>query len=158
MEFIDPKKLTQEDVENMWLKAKEVESAFDDRIKERADLFVKSLFENSLYIKLGEKGLIKISSIFIGAEASVHIIVWDKSEPHVLISMMQEALPFIFKKLQLERLTTFSAIFNEDVLRLAQLLGFQKEGQLRHSCVYKGEFYDTVLLGILKDEVLTKEV
>jgi hypothetical protein len=158
--FIDPKTLTIEVVEQLWVKAQSVPQAFDERIKDRADIFVHSLFENSLYIDVLGKGLVQLSSIFLNAEATVHTVIWDRSEPHKIISCMREILQFLFTSpdLGFRRLTTFTGANNTEVIRLIELLGFTFEGRLRKAFMYEGDYHDTLVYGILKEEILTKEM
>lgn len=47
-------------------------------------------------------------------------------------------------------LTTWSK--NERMIRLAKKLGLIEEGRIRQVCYYEGHYYDSVKLGVLREE------
>lgn len=58
----------------------------------------------------------------------------------------------IFNTLQLKRvgLTTWSG--NEHMIRVGDKLGMQMEARIRKVCYYKGRYYDSIRMGILREE------
>lgn len=156
MKQLDPKELTARDVEKLWEKISTVKGSYDDRLKDRSDLFVYSLFTD-LYYKVEERGLIRVNGIVPGIEAIIHTVIWDKSEPLDTARKMKEVLALTFEQYDLVRCSTSTASVNEDNIRLAKLLGFKEEGRLRKGTLYNGEWFDTVVMGILKEEISFKE-
>lgn len=59
---------------------------------------------------------------------------------------------YLFKEMNLTRigLTTWQG--NPMMLGLAKKLGFSEEARIRKSCFVKGQFYDRVSMGILREE------
>ncbi|RWZ60812.1 N-acetyltransferase [Halobacillus fulvus] len=58
----------------------------------------------------------------------------------------------LFTELPLARigLTTWSG--NERMMHVGQKLGMKLEGRMRKVCIYNGEYYDSIRLGILREE------
>lgn len=65
-----------------------------------------------------------------------------------LRSLYIAAFSYLFVQCELERVTAFIAVDNEQSLSLAQRLGFQVEGKAR--CWYPG--VDAYILGLLRHE------
>jgi RimJ/RimL family protein N-acetyltransferase len=72
-------------------------------------------------------------------------------------SLMKEALPLVvrfgFEVMKLHRIEARIDPENTASLRLAEGLGFKREGLLREDCIVGGRFRDTVSLGLLEHEV-----
>lgn len=152
LNLLDPLKISASDVEALWQKVKGVVGALDDRLKERGDLFCQSLF-NEYYIMLGDKGMIKIGAVVRGAEANIHVVVWDRTEPVKLALTMRDILRKIFEHFDLVRLTSITSEKNEEAIRLAKAMGFQVEGKLRKASLFEGQYCDSILLGLLREDL-----
>lgn len=61
-------------------------------------------------------------------------------------------IDYLFKELPLVRvgLTTWSG--NKRMIKVAEKLGMKLEGQLRKCRLYNGEYYDSIRMGILREE------
>ena len=66
------------------------------------------------------------------------------------------ALNFAFDTLELRRLSCEVFVFNDKVTKLHGKFGFVEEGRLREHNLKAGVFEDVVLLGMLKDEWLSR--
>jgi len=156
IEFLDPQKLDGDAVDALWQKASQVNEAFDDRTRNHPEFFVASMFNGTQWVKMGDKGLASVENIMPGASATVHVLFWDKSEPHTLVSMVKETLDQVFKIYGLVRVSSFFGDFNQDAIRLTQLLGFKEEGRLRKGVLYNNQFHDMILMGLLREDFLTE--
>jgi RimJ/RimL family protein N-acetyltransferase len=154
IERLEVGKLTGDEVESLWKKLCQDEMSFDDRTKNRVDYFLASLFNGTQYLKLGTIGLAALVNPVPGADVNVHVTFWDKSQPQVALTLIREALEYVFKEFALMRCTTCVGEYNQDALRLTKLLGFKEEGKMRKGSLFNGQFYDTVLLGLLREDFL----
>lgn len=59
-----------------------------------------------------------------------------------------------FETLNLNRVFLRTYQYNERALRLYQGLGFTEEGRLRQDRYHQGRYWDTILMGLLRDEWL----
>ena len=61
-------------------------------------------------------------------------------------------IDYLFKEMNLTRigLTTWQG--NPMMLRVSEKLGFVEEARIRRSCFVKGQFYDRISMGILREE------
>jgi RimJ/RimL family protein N-acetyltransferase len=59
-----------------------------------------------------------------------------------------------FKELNLHRIELDVFAFNTRAIRVYENIGFKREGLLRDTLFYDGEFHDTVLMSILEDDWL----
>ena len=66
------------------------------------------------------------------------------------VPMVQEALRFGFEELQLRRIDLRVYSFNTAAIRCYQRAGFVQEGVLRKALKVGNEFWDTVLMAVLK--------
>ena len=70
--------------------------------------------------------------------------------------IMREALQAIirygFEEMNLNRITVLVISYNDRSLRLVNRLGFVKEGVMRESAFFDGEFIDDVLLSLLRSD------
>lgn len=70
----------------------------------------------------------------------------------VIIVMKIAHLQYLFENLTIERvgLTTWSG--NPRMIRCAEKLGMRLEGRMRKCRYYNGEYYDSIRMGILREE------
>ena len=103
---------------------------------------------------VGVCGLTKIDYKNGAAEISYHLGV--KTNPALDVAIGLEVYEFLkakgFVEYDLNRLWGEAFSFNEGGVRLGIAAGFKKEGTLRESVFRNGEYWDSVLLGMLKSE------
>lgn len=63
-------------------------------------------------------------------------------------------LEYAFMKIDIYRVTLRVYEYNERAVKCYLKCGFQYEGRLRHSAYIDGEFYDEIIMGILKSDFL----
>lgn len=64
----------------------------------------------------------------------------------------RQALRWMFEALQLNRVTLRIPMNNTRSIKLAEMLGFQREGVERQSCCRGGSYEDIVVYGLLKQD------
>ena len=153
IELINPQEISSEEVEHIWQSLSSVEIACDDRLRGRGDLFVLSMFHGTAYVKLGNFGIASACNVVPNGDATVHFVIWDRSQPLEVVRTCKEALRLAFDQYNLHRVTTTIAEQNSDSLRVARLLGFQEEGRLRQAFLFKGQFHDMIVLGVLRSDL-----
>lgn len=154
LQMIDPQAMTGEEVEELWSKVKDVEEAFDDRVRNRPDIFVGSFFAGTHYMRLDRYGVASASNVLVGGDANVHFTIWDQSCPFDAIRACKEALVEAFNRFELVRATTIIPEHNVRAIRACKLLGFDEEGKLRKANLFHGQWYDSIILGILRESVI----
>jgi RimJ/RimL family protein N-acetyltransferase len=61
-------------------------------------------------------------------------------------------LAYYFQELRYQKVTVHIFSFNDASLRLHEKLGFQREGQIRHTVFTNGRFYDAIIMGLTAEE------
>jgi RimJ/RimL family protein N-acetyltransferase len=103
-------------------------------------------------VYLGGIGLHKID--WENSNAEVGIVIgkkeyWDKGYG---TDAMMAMLDFGFNQMNLHRIYLRVFEFNHRGIRSYEKCGFKREGVLRHDRYKEGQYYDTVMMGILKEE------
>jgi RimJ/RimL family protein N-acetyltransferase len=111
-----------------------------------------------------------LDGLHIGS-VGLHAINWEwrKAELGILIGrkdlwnkgycreMMQLAVRFAFDRMNLHRVYLYVSCRNTGGIKCYERVGFKREGILRQSRYYDGEYSDDLVMGILKGELLTDE-
>ncbi len=103
-------------------------------------------------VYLGGIGLHKID--WENSNAEVGIVIgkkeyWNKGYG---TDAMMAILDFGFNQMNLHRIYLRVFEFNQRGIRSYEKCGFKKEGILRHDRYREGRYYDTIMMGILKEE------
>ena len=61
-------------------------------------------------------------------------------------------IDYLFKEMNLTRIGFTTWQGNPMMLRIGEKLGFVEEARIRRSCFVKGQFYDRISMGILREE------
>jgi RimJ/RimL family protein N-acetyltransferase len=104
---------------------------------------------------------------FIG-DCGINSIDWKNSVASVVIFIgnknylgkgygtdaMKTLLDFIFMEMNLNKVRLNVYSFNERAVKSYEKCGFKQEGVLRQEIFRNGKYYDTIVMGILRDEFL----
>lgn len=147
-------------VQRIWDKLQGETSAFDDVTSGRQDAFLMQLFlPNTEHFVLGdEQGYMLLEGIRPGVTATAHYAIWDKTYP--LEEVKASALSLIdyaFKKYNLARVTAYVPGTNISGKRMAALLGFKYEGEMRDTWLKNGKLYGVQIYGLLKSEYISRK-
>lgn len=88
--------------------------------------------------------------------ATISILIGDKNYwgKGYGADAMSALLNFAFFKLKLHKINLEEGVYeyNERAIGLYRKLGFKKEGVIRENVLYGGKFFNTINMGILKNE------
>lgn len=100
-------------------------------------------------------GLMYAHNIVSGVSAATAIAIWDRAaaRQHEAIRTAMAAVIRGDDYHSLHKLYAHIALPNTPAHRLAERLGFKKEGQLRSALCYSGEWTDIVVYGVLAEEL-----
>lgn len=156
---IDLKAYTKEEVEALWNRLKTQEYAFDDTTRNRPDLWVAGLVAPMTeHFEFGESGYASVVNIQEKVNANIHFAVWDKIPISKIVQAGRELIHYLFAEYKLNRVSAFVPSFNEQTIRLATLLGFKYEGEVRGAFLTGERYYGILIYGLLHSEYLRKEV
>lgn len=142
-------------VERLWQKIQQAEFGMDDPSRGHADAFVANFFRPNVehYIIGQEDGYACIADIVPHVSATVYYSVWSKDYPTKdLIAGAMEVFSYLFSTYELVRLSAVIPACSRKSLRLAALLGFRYEGEIRKGFLYGEKYYGMLLYGMLREE------
>ena len=160
--FVYPMRLTPENLRTFYEKSRDFRTLFTDEVNGDFHKFAELLIGND-----GERvwtnGLFWIVDDFVGIyhmtnirtyDAEVHYVFFDRRH-YGREELTREMLRYAFRRFGFRRLTTEIPMYaSKSTFNFVFRLGFTKEGKRRKAVMYKGELFDTMLLGILRDEAL----
>lgn len=100
-----------------------------------------------------------LNTISVGYTANINIFKkkgYLKTE--MVAKIMKEALPTMFDRFHLERISGITRTNNKACLRLLKLIGLKIDGRIRHFNKVGGKWQDYYLVSILKDELNKKTI
>ena len=161
MKFIQPidtSTFSGDDAERLWRNIMREEYAFDDQTRGRPDLFLTSLLmPHSQHFLIGDDGYAAAVGIQPHINAMLHFAMWRPIQPAAIRAAGRELLSYLFETYQLHRLTGLIPEFNRSANRLATLLHFKFEGQMRSMFLNHGKYSNLTIYGLLKTEFNRRE-
>jgi len=153
-----------EAIRTVWEKCKQFDILFTDEIRGDFSKFTNilltkndrgELVSNGLFWKVDDfVGLLSINNIKPGIDGWTHFSFFDRRvrgrEPLVRALMKEVFKVYKFRRLSIE-IPDFSLPYLRDFI---SNVGFKKEGTRRKVFSYKGRMIDSLLYGILQEEVL----
>lgn len=153
LKLLVPSELSAERVEWMWGKLLTQDYVFDDTTAGDARFFLMQLLmPTSQHFELGDDGLISATGIQPGVGAILHVTVWGDVSGPKLSGAVREAITYLFTQYRLHRITAYIPRPRKEVARLAILLGFKFEGELRGAYLRFKEFHNVSIYGLLRSE------
>jgi len=146
--------LTEQKIEDLWEKVQQFPQVFDDFSKGKKEVFVERLLSPSnIFIDIGDGlGLAAGFNVRPRVDAIIHLVMFDR-RLRGRESTFLEVMKHFFDKLQLRRMTSLVTQDSPMTIRLAERLGFKHEGTMRHSVLRGGQFLDTHIYGMLREEL-----
>lgn len=149
-----------ENIKSLWKKSKEHRILFNDDINGDFDKFCSIFLYEDASGDIQAKGLNFIVDDFVGAlfvnnitktDADLHFSFFDSFlRYHVSINMLE----FLFNEFGFDRLSAWVVPFaSERVFEFIMDLGFRYEGKKRGAHTYKGNKFDLVLYGLLRNNL-----
>lgn len=148
-----------ENLATLWNKSKSHRILFSDDVNGDFDTFCSIFLTQDIHGNINPNGLLWVVDDFIGVlfmsnikthEALLHFSFFDgRLRRDISVKMID----YIFTNYNFERLNAEIVPFASDrVFNFVESIGFQKEGERRKALLYKGERFNIVMYGLLREE------
>ncbi|MFX0038400.1 MAG: GNAT family N-acetyltransferase [Promethearchaeota archaeon] len=131
------------------------EEEWIENLKNREDNIHFSILipqEDASDILIGNCGLHKIDWKNRVAEAGIAIGEKEYQNKGYGTEAMELLVDYGFNTVNLNRIELFTYVFNERALKLYKKIGFIEEGRKRQFFWSKGQYHDSIMMGILAEE------
>ena len=147
------KTLSKESLLELWDRVKGFDRLFSDSTRGDPTSFWKNLLSDCIVLET-EGGILTLRNIQEHLSGEAHLIFWDcKLSPKT--ELVRECLVWAFTTFDLQRIGTSIPVYAKALRRfLTDRLGFQIEGRLRNNAFFDGVLIDTLILSILREEIL----
>lgn len=158
--FVYPMLLTPQNLKRFYDEASKFRTLFTDEINgdfgKFAECFISQAGE-SIY----SNGLFWVVDDFVGMYYMTHIEAHDARVHYTFFDrrhlgreqLTRNMISYVFEKYKFRRLTTEIPMYaSKHTFDFVLRLGFKKEGRIRKARLYKGDWFDTMILGILAEE------
>jgi hypothetical protein len=144
----------------IWEKLLTLDYALDDFARALGpQAFLGQLFDlNSEWYEIGDDGIVAITGIIPQCNALIHFAVWGDLDVRELFPLQHQLFEDLFKTFKLNRLSAYIPAFNKQAVRMATMVGFRYEGEIRKVFLRNGTYHNMLLYGILRSEFERKEV
>lgn len=152
-----------ENLRALWNKSNSHRILFSDDVNGDFDKFINIFLYNDVDGNIKSNGLIWVVDDFVGMlfmsditrrEALLHFSFFDG---RLRFDISMEMINYIFDNYNFDRLNAQIVPFASNrVFNFIESLGFKKEGRKRKAMIYKGEKFDLLLYGLLKEEFKEK--
>jgi hypothetical protein len=144
-----------QDLVEIWNHVSTQEYEFNDFERGNAQGFIVRLLDmRHLHIIIGKmQGYCILLNAWCGDSPELHFCIWDQemSRTEVLRAAGQ-VMKFVFSQLNAVRVTAFIPVFNPEAAKLATILGFRFEGELRKGVLWQGKHHNVSIYGLLKED------
>ena len=111
-----------------------------------------SIKANGIIWEVDDVGLLFITDIYPGYQATGHFTFWDRRFKG-REELLRQALRYAFNEFGFQRIITEVPLYTQATLSAVERIGFIKEGRLRKAAWYHGEWWDVNLYSVLKEEM-----
>ena len=155
---IDTSTFTGDQAEQLWRNIMREDYSFDDLTRDRPDLFLTSLLmPNSQHFLIGDDGYACATGIQHHVNAMLHFAMWRPIRPQEIRAAGRELINYLFETHRLHRITGLIPELNRSANRLAMLLHFKFEGQMRGMFLSHGKYTNLTIYGLLRTEFNRRE-
>ncbi len=155
--------LSMENLKILWEKSKQFDTLFSEEVRDNMDRFIKLfLYEGPdgpatrglFYVVDDFVGVFYMNHIVPGLDASVHYSFFDRRQ-RGRVRLVREMLKHAFTAYGFRRLTVETPMYVKYNTRsFVEEIGFKSEGRKRKAAYFKGEWFDVLQYGILREEAL----
>lgn len=127
-------------------------AGFYEKVKNEKDRVWFSIVLKKEDRVIGETGLLRVFWPWKTTDLTIEINekdVWNRGYGTEAINLV---LTWAFNTLGFHRISIGVVGFNERALHFYEKNGFRKEGALREGYLYKGKYYDFIMMSILEEE------
>lgn len=127
--------------------------ATDDLGAATPELFISNLFLPSTeHWEFGDDGYFALLNILFKINADIHFAVWGDVAVPAIMDCLSFLAERVFETYEVNRITAYVPAFNKKVLRLATILGYRYEGEIREIFLKHGTYYNLFVYGLLKKD------
>jgi hypothetical protein len=144
----------------LWNQLVTVDYALDDFARVIGpQAFLGQLFDpKSEWYEIGDNGVVAITGIIPQCNALVHFATWGDIDVRELFPLQKQLFNDLFTTFELHRLSAYIPAFNKEAIRMATLVGFRYEGEIRQVFLRNKIFHNLQLYGMLRSEFYRREV
>jgi len=157
--------LTPENMRTFWERARKFKTIFNSEIRDDFQKFVRVLVTQNTDGSLTANGLFWVIDDFVGVFYLTNILIENDAQAHYTffdgrhkgrIDLVKTMLRYVFETYGFRRLSVEIPKYNTDKTRnfVEKSLGFKCEGKRRKVAYFDGEWFDSNIYGILREEVL----
>ena len=165
---VSPMVLTPENLNMFWEKSSKHTTLFNEEIRNDFSKFLEVFISADSSGKISSRGLfwridtdeeemvgvLYLNKITPEVEALAHFSFFDK-RTRGRSDLVKKMIKYVFEAYDFNRLSVEIPVYAVlPVFKFVESLGFVKEGKKRRAAFFDNKFFDVVLYGILKDEVL----
>jgi hypothetical protein len=149
--------LTPEKLRGLWVKFQGYKTLFSDMTRNDPANFIRALIApNILWYEVweGEQivGMIWIADLEQVIDATVHMAFFDR-QPAEKVGVCKEFAKYLFATLPVQRLTITPPEIYHATIRLAEKLGFRREGCKRQAVLLGGKYVNQLIFGLTRDDM-----
>lgn len=103
-------------------------------------------------------GVFYMNRIIAGVDASVHYTFFDQRQ-RGRADLVKEMLVYAFERYEFRRLTVEIPVYSSPHTFhfVEKMVGFTREGRKRRAMEYKGKWFNVVIFGMLREEIIPIE-
>lgn len=137
----------------LWLHLSTQTTMFDDFSKGDIPRFIETWCSPSVFnFELGDmQGWATLHNVFEGSSAEIHYAAWNLTVKDA-VQAGDEICRFAFTKALVHRITGPIPSFNKQAQKLATLMGFRFEGELKQAFKFSGKYHGLTLWGLTDDD------
>jgi RimJ/RimL family protein N-acetyltransferase len=147
--------LTRDRAEALWTKVRDYDRLFSDETRGDKEGWMRQLFDGRTLVLETDDGqaMLFLSRIHEGLKAEVHAIMFDRRLAG-RTEVVRRALVWAFVAFDLHRIGASIPSASRALRRWMSRLGFRVEGTVRNDFWYKGTLADSLVMGLVRREVL----
>ena len=154
--------ITPEKARALWIASKEHDVLFSDYTRGKPQALLRALSKsNSVWAEVTKDeipvGILYMHRVIPHFDGVGHFAFWDKvgrgREPLIL-----DTLRYMMMKFDLRRVSAEPPVNQKGTIRMIKRLGFEQEGRRRMGVIYKNEWVDQLLFGLLREDLITVEI
>lgn len=151
--------LTQEKVTWLWNQFNQYRTLFSDFTRGDLDNFINVLIlPRSYWLEIRDDatgksiGIIYLTDITSPTESICHVVFFDRNLSEK-VPLCKDLMRYVFHKFGFHRLTAIVPDIYHATIRLAEKVGFKREGLVREALLIGNQWRDEIHFGILQSEV-----
>jgi len=149
---------SKEKLMKLWAKVKDFDKIYSDWDRCDEMSFYNRILDPNTHVLEMDNGILIIDNIYPNIRGQVHAIFWDGRLSNKT-DKLKKCIVWAFHHFRLERMEAIIPEFSRALRRfITEKLHFTFEGRLRKRMLYKGEYTDSLIFSLIREEILQWEV